>query len=78
MKRSIVLSATALLLGAAAIALSACVYEPMAPGYVDPGYSYYYPGVYAAPGTLYGPPVYGSIFIGGGGGGHWHGGHGWR
>ncbi|GGF36166.1 hypothetical protein GCM10011611_48240 [Aliidongia dinghuensis] len=52
--------------GLCALALAGCYYEPAPYAYGPaPAYSYYSPGYY------YGPPVYGSVYVGGG----W--GHGW-
>ncbi len=74
MTRSIVRATAALLLGAVAVVLSACVYEPVAPGYgySDPGYTYYNSDAYGAP-PAFGGGV-GVIFQGGGR----HGERGWR
>jgi len=58
-----------LLLGAALLGLSGCVYP--APGYGYYGYGYGEPAYYPYYG---GPPVYGSVWVGGGG---WHHHH-WR
>jgi hypothetical protein len=53
------------LVAAVALGLSGCV------AYPDPYYGYGYP-------AYYGPPVAGSVYIGGGGGGGWHDGWGHR
>jgi hypothetical protein len=50
-------------IGVCAAALGGCYYGP-GPGYYAPGY-------YAAQPAYYGPPVYGEVVVGGGGGRHW-------
>ena len=48
---------------ALAAGLDACYYAPP-----PPGYAYAYPPGYYNPGYYYGPPIYGSVFVGG----HFH------
>lgn len=60
----------AVALAALGLGLAGCVvYEPT-PGY-GPAYAY-------GPPVAYAPPVYGSVVIGGWGGGGWGGYHHWR